>query len=524
MCFMGFSRQGCLAGLQLCMAIPPLEVMVYTKLAFGARPGELEAFRALAATPKERLQKWLERQLEPSKILDADCEKRLEVLKTLKKPLTKLWAEHIRDVPDNDPNRYEIAVQPALETRLATLARGVWSNRVLLEVMADFWHNHFNIDPSRQEQIAALFASFDRDVIRTHAFGNFRTLLGAVTQHPSMLYYLDNASNQRAGPNENFARELFELHTLGAENYLGIKRQQEIRGFSSGNPIGYVDDDVYEATRCFTGWRVTDDKDSVGDTGEFIFYPPWHDRFQKTVLGKFLPPDQAPQKDGFDVLDALAYHPGTARFISRKLCRRLVTDTPSENLVNRIAKVFLEQQKSPNQLKQVLRAIVLSDEFSQTWGEKVKRPLERFYSLCKVLETEFKLEPDRQWTTDWLGQMPFNHPMPDGYPDTRDHWLGSTSLLRFWSVANGFAHNWDESYQSPLLERTAPRNTPNTIAAFWLNRILGREPSPNLKQTVLDKLRDNADPNSPITDPDSLKWRLTEAIGFIVMSPEFLER
>ena len=500
----------------------PTEVVVYSRLAFGARDGDFAAFRALGKTPQEQLKTWLEAQLEPTKIPDALCEARLEGLSTLKKPLLKLWAEHIRDVPEKDPNRYEIAVQPTVETRLATMARAVWSNRQLLEVMADFWHNHFNIDPNRQEQIAALFASFDRDVIRANVFGNFRGLLEAVTTHPSMLYYLDNASNQRAGPNENFARELFELHTLGAENYLGIKRQRDIAGFATGNPIGYVDDDIYEATRCFTGWRVADDN-STGDTGEFVFYPAWHDRFQKTVLGKFTPADSAPLKDGQIVLDALSSHPGTARFICRKLCRRLIMDNPPEALVNRIAKVFTEQQNSPDQIKHVLRAIIYSSEFGQTWGAKTKRPNERVYSVLRALGTDFKLEPDRQWTLDWLGQMPFNHPMPDGYPDRQEHWQSSTSLLRYWGYANGIAHNWDEAYRSPTIANSPDPKTPNALANYWLNRILGRAASPNLKSLVLEKLSDNADPNTLIP-ADALEWRLGEALGLIVMSAEFLEK
>jgi uncharacterized protein (DUF1800 family) len=503
------------------MALPPLEVLVHTRLAFGARPGDLERFRTLAQNPRDALKLWLERQLEPQKIPDTALEARLEAFKTLKKSQAKLWIEHRRDVPDG-PESYETKVLPALETRLATIARAIWSERQLLEVMADFWHNHFNIDPGRDEAIAALFASFDRDVIRANVFGNFRVLLEGVVKHPCMLFYLDNASNQRAGPNENFARELFELHTMGAEHYLGIKRQREVRGFANGNPVGYVDDDIYEATRCFTGWRVADN-DEIGNTGEFLYYAAWHDRFQKTVLGKFMPADQAPQKDGRDVLDTLASHTGTAVYICRKLCRRLIADTPSENIVHRAAKVFLEQQNAPDQLKHVLRTIVYSDEFIQTWGSKVKRPLERFYSLTRALETEFKLEPDRQWTLEWLGQMPFNHPMPDGYPDTQEHWVSSTSLLRFWSLANGFAHNWDESYRSSVLKTTAARRTPNEIANFWFDRILGREPPTELRHAVLDKLRDNASPNTPIPD-DALEWRVTEEVGLILMSPEFLER
>jgi uncharacterized protein (DUF1800 family) len=502
---------------------PPLEVMVYVKLAFGPRPGDLEAFGLLKGNNGDKLRTWLETQLDPDKLDDADLQNRLEGLKTLNKSQADLWAQHWRDVPDS-PTKYEIAYEPTNELRIATMARAIWSNKQLLEVISDFWHNHFSIDPARDGTIGALLVDFDR-MLRKHAFGNFRAMLTAVAKHPAMLYYLDNTSNQRAGPNENWARELFELHTLGSENYLGVKRQRDVPGFAQGQPVGYVDDDVYEATRCFTGWRVDDNKDhpSFKNSGAFAFFPAWHDRFQKTVLGRYLPPDQGPMKDGIDVIEALAMHPGTARHISRKLCRRLVSDDPPDALVARVSSVFIEKRNDPDQIKHVIRAIVYSGEFQSIWGQKIKRPFERFISACRALETEFKLHPDRQWTLDWLGQMPFNHPMPDGYPDRKEHWTSSTSLLRSWQTLNGLAHNWDESYKSPVLPTNADKKVPNEIAAFWFKRLLGREPSQNLKAAVIDKLRDGGNPDTAMPD-GALEWRLTEAVGLILMSPEFLER
>src|SRR5690606_2214012 len=147
---------------------------------------------------------------------------------------------------------------------------------------------------------------------------------------------------------------LFELHTLGAENYIGVRRQDEVPRDTDGEPVAYVDDDVYESTRAFTGWGVN------FDTGAFEYFPDRHDRFQKYVLGRFLRVDQPSLKDGTDVLDAVAYHPGTARHISRKLCRRLIADDPPQRVVEEAAGVFLAHRDSPDQLRQVVRAILRS--------------------------------------------------------------------------------------------------------------------------------------------------------------------
>ena len=503
--------------------VPPLEVLTYTRLAFGHRPGDLEAFRALGK-PQDRLRIWLEAQLSFEGIDDADCDRRLKPFDSLSKPLEQLWREYWRDVPDSNNKKYEIAAIPTQQARAATLTRMIWSKRQLLEVIVDFWHNHFNVHPDRDDNIRPIFAHWDAQVIRKHAFGNFKTLLTATATHPAMLYYLDNASSNRGGPNENYARELFELHTLGAEHYLGVKRQRDVSGYSDGKPIGYVDDDVYEATRCLTGWRVADDSDTagLGDTGRFAFYLPWHDRFQKTVLGRYYPPDQG-IKDGKDLLETLSNHPGTAKFISRKLCRRLVGDNPPESLVARVAQVFTAQRDAPDQLKQVIRAIALSPEFASTWAQKVKRPLEVYASLCRALQTEFTVDNDRVWHTNWMGQGIFNHRPPDGYPDRFEAWTSSTTLLRSWQTGLGLAANWDEKLVSPILKVNGARRKPSEIADFWIARLLGRNPHPaSLREDLIAYLGDGKD--EAISDDDTYKWRLSMAIGFIVNSPDFMWR
>ena len=504
--------------------IPALEVLVFNRLAFGWRSGDLEAFQKLPGAKDKKLQTWLEAQLNPEKLDDAVCDGKLKDFESLPKSLEVSWTDYFKNLDEKDDKKYQKMGIPTLEARLATITRMVFSQRQLLEVMVDFWHNHFNVHPERDDSIRPTFMSYDRDVIRANAFGNFRTLLEAVAKHPAMLRYLDNASSNRGGPNENYARELFELHTMGAENYRGVGRQRDVPGYSQGQPEAYVDDDVYEATRCFTGWRIDDNTDEPGfqNTGQFAFFQPWHDRFQKTVLGRYMPPDQPATKDGQDVLDMLAAHPGTARYIARKLVRRLISDKPPQNVIDAAAKVFLDKKNAPDQIKHVIRSIVLSKEFAITWGEKIKRPLERFISGLRILETDLKLNEDMLWTTYYLGQAVFDHRPPDGYPDFREAWGSSSSLLRSWQFMNGLAHNWDDKFKSEVMKTNNERRKPVEIADFWLERLLGRKPHPlDIRDDLVKFLADNGDINQPISNDDALNWRVQSAVGFILMSPDF---
>jgi len=316
--------------------LPPLSQVALNRLAFGPRPGDAAAFEALGGSDTQRLQAYVDQQLNPALIDDSACEARLAAqgFTTLAKSLAQLWADHVV----NNESDWNYRMLPLTETIRATFIRAVYSQRQLVEVLADFWHNHFNVY-GWHYYVGPVFVHYDRDVIRAHMLGNFRQMLEAAAKSTAMLFYLDQFISQAGGFNENYARELLELHTLGAENYLGVRDPFGVPTDPDGRPVGYVDNDVYEAARALTGWRVdySSWEPGVGESGTFLYYQPWHDRANKFFLRQYLPADQPEMQDGYDVLDALAAHPGTARFIARKLCRRLLRDDPPQALVEAAA-------------------------------------------------------------------------------------------------------------------------------------------------------------------------------------------
>lgn len=431
----------------------PLETFAMQRLALGLRPSERDEWSQLAPQDEKRLAAWLERQLKPSTIDDRGCDEKIErlQLKTLHKSMAQLWADHVvaadkmrqeekqtammdeSAAKGEKKDENELRRRPAVETEIATWMRSVHSRRRLLEVMTGFWHDHFNIY-AWEPKISPAFVHFDRDVIRKHAFGNFRALLEEVAKSPAMLLYLDNGINQSGNPNENYARELFELHTLGAENYLGTKDRGSVP-LKDGVPIGYVDGDVYESARCFTGWRLQQG-DKTKNNGEFEYFDQWHDRFQKVVFGKHLKEYQPPMKDGHDVLDLLANHPGTARFIARKLCRRFVADEPSEPLVEKVAKVFHNQRKSVDQMAHVLKTVVLSNEFKTSREQKITRPFEFIVASLRALNADFTPSDHFLRNFESTGQKLFSWRTPDGFPDRGGQWFGTNAFFERWHLLN----------------------------------------------------------------------------------------
>ena len=359
---------------------PPLSIIVLNRMAFGPRPGDLESFAVLGNSEDERFEAYVEQQLDPGSIDDSDLDSRLAGFPTLQKSVSQLWTDHLLGAGGD----YLIQRQPFHESEAAVFVRAVHSKRQLIQVLSDFWFNHFNVFPE-DVLVTSVFSHYEQDVIRANVLGNFREMLEVVATSPAMLFYLDNVASRNSGRNENFSRELFELHTMGAENYLGVGLHSEVPRDEAGNPIGYVDADVFEATRCFTGWSFDE------DIGVFLYRSDWHDRFQKNVLGQFFPQDQPPLQDGRDVLDVLAAHPGTARHIARKLCRRLVSDSPSARLVEETAVVFAAAKDDSDQLAQAVRSILLSSEFRNTWGGKVKRPFEVISSFLRALGADLNL-------------------------------------------------------------------------------------------------------------------------------------
>jgi uncharacterized protein (DUF1800 family) len=499
---------------------PPLAVIALNRLGFGPRPGDVSAFNNLADNDDARLQIYVDQQLNPQNIPDTDLETRLAQANftTLNKSLTQQWTEH--RVGD-----WFTRTMPVRETELAAFMRAIYSRRQLQEVLADFWHNHFNV-AAWVWDVCPTFVHYDRDVIRAHMLGNFRQMLEAVSQSPCMLYYLNNAQNVVAGPNENFARELFELHTLGAEHYRGVQNPDLVPVDGQGRPVGYVDEDVYETTRCFTGWTVNE------TTGAFHYIDTDHDRFTKYVLGQRVPGNQQPLKDGHMVLDLVAYHPGTAVYICRKLCRRLIADRPPERIVQSAAQLFLAQKDSPDQLKQVVRHIILSPEFQNTWGQKIKRPFETIVSALRATNANWTFRVNDDDTTNFFwqyqqaGQPLFDWPAPDGYPDVTAAWQGTNALVMRWRLLNWLVNeqNSQGQYYLDLVGQTpADRRTASQLANFWCNRIFGY----GIDNATIGRIRQfmqqtaASDAQLDISGNENIRRRFQTMVAIILQTPHF---
>jgi uncharacterized protein (DUF1800 family) len=510
-------------------ALPPLAVIALNRMGFGPRPGDIESFHALSSTEEAAFEAYVEQQLNPAAIDDSICDAEIASgqYKSLNKSLTQLWIDYVENQLEPKNDRY----QPFKDVDKVTFLRAVYSKRQLIEVLADHWHNHFNVF-GEDYWAAPTWVHYDRDVIRGNMLGNFRQMLEAVAQSPAMLYYLDNQSNSGGNPNENYARELFELHALGAENYMGVKPLEvgpngnfihPAPKDETGRPLLYIDEDVYGATTCFTGWRVD------GDTGLFKFDASAHFPYQKVVLGRSIPAAQG-IKDGRDVLDLLARHPGTARYISRKLCRRLIGDFPPESVVQAAADVFLVHVDAPDQLKQVVRTILLSPEFRTTWGEKIKRPFEYVVSVLRASEADFAANDGGfGWMYSSMGQPLFRWRPPNGYPDFRDAWSSTMPMLQRWRMVNWLIE-WryggeGSNKDVPRLLFNHPPNlkTPILIVDYWSLRLLGQFLPDSERTSIINFMAFGRSPESDLP-AKQIEDRLRYMIALIFLSPSFQYR
>lgn len=384
------------------------------RFTLGPRPGDHERVRALHADADQAAALFLERQLEPEKINDAFAAYSVRRLETLVEPLGELFEYKEKVLLD--------------ELTKATLLRAVYSERQLYEVMVHFWSDHFNIDPSKGDA-KWLKVADDRDVIRVHALGKFSDLLNASAFSPAMLWYLDGRVNRRAKdsdkPNENYGRELLELHTLGVHG-------------------GYSQKDVMEAARCLTGWTVRGVGQNFFKAGKVEFNPRQHDKGRKVVFGHEFPAwpeglsaDEQEQRGRGEVVRLLqlsADHPATAQHIATKLCRRFIADEPPKAAVDSVAATFL---KTGGDIRATLRSLFATAEFRETRGGKFKRP---FHFIVSALRATGAKTDAGQPVVDFLlrmGHAPFHYPTPDGYPEEASPWLGT--LLWRWNFAVALA-------------------------------------------------------------------------------------
>ncbi len=290
--------------------------------------------------------------------------------------------------------------------------RALYSERQLLEKVTQFFSNHFYVYLYKGPFTAPLLIRDERDYLRPYAFSNFRTMLGYSGISPSMLLYLDNAQNNRRAPNENYARELLELHTLGVHG-------------------GYTETDVKEVARAFTGWSVRFPREGEGTAFEHLFRRAFHDRDAKTILGTLIQPDG--QNEGERVYDLLAAHPSTARFISTKLVRRFVADAPPDALVTRLSEVY---QSNAGAIPPLLTTLFAADEFWNA-APKLKTPFEYTMSVLRALGFEIinttRFMRGLGDVLEAMGNTPFMWPAPNGFPDVAGLWSGS--LITRWNIA-----------------------------------------------------------------------------------------
>lgn len=522
---------------------PPFSAIILNKLAFGPRPGDMAAFEALGADETAQLTAWVDAQLDPDSIDDSACDARIAAtnLVTLNLSRQDLWEQYHRRIcpPDDaacleEGNNGNNRNLPLYELERKTMMLATYSERQLFEVLVNFWHDHFSVQGS-MSVVRSMIMHYDRDCIRPFVFGRFRDMLEAIASSSSMLYYLDNYTSSDDGPNENWARELFELHTLGEEHYLGSDLYQwEVPTDEHGQPVGYVDNDVYEAARAFTGWTVSNsDSDSAGDSGQFITIADWHDRFQKFILGKWFFPDQTALNDGQGVLDRLVENRATAVHVCRKLCRKLVADNPEESLVQSAADVFYAQRDAADQLKQVIRHIVLNADWQASWGQKVKRPLELAVSTMRATGVDYQMDYDEGDSGTFLssyynpmGQRLFEWPAPNGYPDVASYWLSTSSIFKRFRLVNWLMVdvNVDGEYHTDVVAKTPQdARSATAIVDYWIGQIFGYDISAEERDELIIFMAQgfNADFDLPV-DTDSHTQELLRAlVGLILMTPSF---
>ena len=524
---------------------------VLNRLGFGARPGDVARVRAMG------VDQWIGLQLAPDRIAD-DAANRLsasyetaasgpgDLVRASERAqeLQRMLQVDTNTPSDSTTRRDRRAAllrdDPALRDQIrlaqramgdaqsARLARAVVSDRQLQEVMTDFWENHFSVYGGKGIT-RLLVPAYDRDVIRPHALGRFRDLLGAVAQSPAMLFYLDQWQSAadsthstlgerggrrsararqpaRRGLNENYARELLELHTLGVDG-------------------GYSQQDVIDVARALTGWTLVSRVHP-----DFTFRAQVHDADVKRVLGHTLPGGRGID-DGAAVLDILARDPHTAHFIARKLVVRFVSDTPSSALVERAAATFM---RTDGDIREVVRTIVTSTEFFSraAYRVKVKSPFELVASALRAVGAEGDTTLRSAQMVGALGQPIFGHQAPDGWPETGDAWINAGSILARINFGMALAadrlpgaslDHWTEA--SRLRDAARATQVDAVVTAF-----LGGHASPDTREILMkgdNPLAARSVAPTAGAMPPSRPVPLTglaQVVGLAIGAPEFQRR
>jgi uncharacterized protein (DUF1800 family) len=503
------------------------------RLGYGPRPGDVERVR------RTGLAAYIEQQLSPSRIADPAVDQALTGYPVLGQSAAQL----VRDYPQLSPRirqrvaqgemsrrdvmeMYPLERRPAVITgqmQAARITRAVLSERQLEEVMVDFWFNHFNVY-AQKGAVRWMLPAYEREAIRPHALGRFRDLVLATARHPAMLFYLDNWLSTRAdlmirqgpnagrrmGLNENYARELMELHTLGVDG-------------------GYRQEDVVEVARCFTGWTI--DRPQQG--GGFLFRPQAHDRGAKRVLGQTIPAGGGLQ-DGERVIDILTRHPSTARFVATKLARRLVSDDPPSTLNDRAAATF---QRTDGDIRAVLTTIVTAPEFwsAEAYRAKIKTPLEVVASAMRALDGRIAPAGASEAAgggvalareVGKLGEPLYEAQPPTGYPDRAESWVNTGALLGRMNFALGLAHNRFPGARVDLAVFLGPvdRRRPDQVLDRLLAVILNGEATAHTRAVLAAQLESPEITRTTAYDRVPKDTDVEKLTALVLGSPEFQRR
>jgi uncharacterized protein (DUF1800 family) len=448
-----------------------------------------------------------------------------------------------RDVLGSDPNNVSRAVaedskrpqRVVAELAMAKVTRAIYSERQLQQVMDDFWFNHLNVFAGKGEDRYYLTA-YERDVIQPHTLGKFKDLLTASAKSPAMLFYLDNflSADPRAaqreaeeryarqmaryrgwgpppvppseqkkkndrGLNENYGRELMELHTLGVDG-------------------GYTQKDVTEVARCFTGWTIEKPRQNP----EFKFDDRLHDPDPKYVLGKKI--HGGGMKDGEEVIDLLVHDPSTARFISTKLARRFVSDTPPEALVARMAQSF---QESDGDIKAVMHTMIYSPEFwsRETYRAKIKTPFELVVSAARALGTDVDMPQPLVGWVGRIGEPIYQCQPPTGYADKADAWVNTGALLNRLNYSLALAGNKMRGSRTDVAALLGVETSADAKAALEraVQVFLGGQVAPTTVETLQKQLDSPQVVQAKLDDPVK-QVDLGVVAGLVLGAPEFQRR
>ncbi len=381
---------------------PRTAMYALSRLGFGPSPGDIREVMA------QGLQRYIEGQLDPAP--DPDIETRLRGFSSLGYPIREVLARYNAD---------QRSIGPIVdEFTAAKIIRAVHSRNQLQEVLVDFWFNHFNVNIGDGFVRYSIMA-YERDAIRPYVLGRFRDLIGAVAAHPAMLYYLDNYLSTATrmvngrlvqGLNENYGRELLELHTVSVD-------------------AGYTQEHVFDAARCFTGWGI----DNVGNSGGFVYRAQNHDTGAKSVFGLNLPAGGG-RDDGEKLLDYLSAHPDTAHFVSKKLAQRFVADDPPSSLVDKMAATFLG---TGGQIREVVRGMIDSPEFwAAAFGPgKPRTPVEFVFAALRAADAQVTASRGVAAALTAMGMPLYSCIPPTGYSNRGVDWLNPSSQLNRMNFA-----------------------------------------------------------------------------------------